>query len=58
MGYEDVTAGKIKQIKGRANAAIGATKGDTTRELKGKVQRFVGKAQEAYGRATSKRRGK
>jgi len=58
MGYEDVTAGKIKQIKGRANASIGAIKGDTARELKGKVQRVVGKAQEAFGHATSKRRAK
>jgi uncharacterized protein YjbJ (UPF0337 family) len=54
MGQEDVVAGKIKQAKGKANDVIGAIKGDTAQQIKGKVQNAVGKVQEAVGKATSK----
>ena len=54
MGQEDVTAGKIKQIKGKANDTIGAITGNTTQQVKGKVQKAVGKLQETIGKATSK----
>ena len=50
MGREDVSAGKIKQARGKANSIIGAAKGDTSQEIKGKVQKAVGKAQEKLGR--------
>ena len=51
MAEEDVAAGKIKQVKGKANDVIGAVKGDTAQQIKGKVQKAVGKVQEAVGKA-------
>jgi uncharacterized protein YjbJ (UPF0337 family) len=51
MAEEDVAAGKIKQVKGKANDVVGAVKGDTAQQLKGKVQKGVGKVQEALGKA-------
>jgi len=53
MGSEDVTAGKIKQVKGKANDTIGAIKGDTGQQIKGKVQKGVGKVQEKLGKSSS-----
>ena len=54
MGREDVAAGKTKQVRGKANDIIGAVKGDSSQQLKGKVQKAVGKVQEAFGKADSK----
>ena len=51
MAEEDVAAGKIKQVKGKANDVVGAVKGDTAQQIKGKVQKAVGKVQEALGKA-------
>ena len=45
MASEDVAAGKVKQIKGKANDIAGAIKGDTGQQIKGKVQKAVGKVQ-------------
>lgn len=53
MGSEDVAAGNVKQVKGKANDVIGAIKGDTGQQIKGKVQQVVGKAQAAMGKSTS-----
>ena len=50
MGREDVAAGKVKQIKGKANDIAGAIKGDTAQQIKGKIQKGVGKVQEAMGK--------
>ena len=50
MGQEDVAAGKVKQLKGKANDVAGAVKGDVAQQIKGKVQKAVGKAQEALGK--------
>ena len=50
MGREDVAAGKAKQIKGKANDVIGAIRGNTAQQIKGKIQKGVGKAQEKLGR--------
>ena len=55
MAREDVAAGKAKQVKGKANEVIGAIKGDTSQQIKGKIQKGVGKVQEKLGRKTSKR---
>ncbi len=55
MGSEDITAGKIKQIKGQANDTIGAITGNKTQQVKGKIQKTVGKIQESIGKATSKK---
>jgi uncharacterized protein YjbJ (UPF0337 family) len=46
MASEDVAAGKVKQVKGKANDIAGAVKGDTAQQIKGKVQQAAGKIQE------------
>jgi uncharacterized protein YjbJ (UPF0337 family) len=51
MAEEDVVAGKVKQVKGKANDIAGAVKGDTAQQVKGKVQKAVGKVQEALGKS-------
>ena len=56
MAREDVAAGKMKQVRGKANDVIGAMKGDSGRQLKGKMQKGVGKVQEKIGRASSRGR--
>ena len=56
MGREDTAAGKMKQLKGKANDVVGAIKGDSGQQLKGKAQKAVGKVQEAMGKASSKPR--
>ena len=53
MGQEDVIAGKVKQAKGVANDVIGAATGNTAQQIKGKVQKGVGKVQEEMGKAAS-----
>ena len=50
MGREDVAAGRSKQLKGKANDVIGAVKGDSSQQARGKVQKGVGKIQEALGK--------
>lgn len=54
MALEDVTAGKIKQAKGKVNEVVGAARGKTSQELKGKIQKGIGKVQEKLGRKTTK----
>jgi uncharacterized protein YjbJ (UPF0337 family) len=56
MGRDDITAGRIKQIKGKANDIAGAVTGNTSRQAKGKLQQAVGKVQVAIGKATAKQR--
>jgi len=56
MGREDIAAGKVKQVKGKANDIAGAIKGDTGQQIKGKIQKGVGKVQEAMGRESAKNR--
>ena len=53
MGSEDVAAGKVKQAKGKFNDVAGAVKGDTGQQIKGKVEKGVGKVQEAFGKSSS-----
>jgi uncharacterized protein YjbJ (UPF0337 family) len=55
MGREDVAAGRTKQAKGKLNDVVGAVKGDSSQQLKGKAQRAIGKAQEKLGRSKSAR---
>ena len=54
MATEDTVGGKMKQLRGKANDVMGAAKGDTSQQIKGKVQKAVGKVQEAVGKADSK----
>jgi uncharacterized protein YjbJ (UPF0337 family) len=58
MAREDVAAGKMKQARGKANDVIGAAKGDTSQQLKGKAQKAIGKAQAKMGKASSSSRSK
>ena len=55
MGREDVAAGRSKQLKGKANDIVGAVKGDSSQQAKGKVQKAVGKVQSAIGKASKDR---
>ena len=50
MGREDVAAGKMKQVKGKANDVAGAVKGDVGQQMKGKAQQAAGKIQEGVGK--------
>jgi uncharacterized protein YjbJ (UPF0337 family) len=43
--------GMGKQIKGEAKEVIGKVTGDTGQQIEGKVDKGIGKAQDAYGRA-------
>ena len=49
MGKEDVAAGRTKQVKGKVNDVVGAVKGDSSQQAKGKVQKAVGKLQSKLG---------
>jgi uncharacterized protein YjbJ (UPF0337 family) len=51
MGKEDVAAGRTKQVKGKVNDIVGAVKGDSSQQAKGKVQKAVGKVQAKLGGA-------
>ena len=55
MGREDKLAGGMKQVKGKANDILGAVKGDTGQQIKGKVQKAAGKVQEKFGRNSGRR---
>ena len=46
---------KIKQVKGKANEVIGAARGNTAQEIKGKAQKAVGKAQEKLGKSRARK---
>lgn len=50
MAREDIAAGKTKRIKGKANDVMGALKGDSSQQGKGKVQKALGKVQEKLGK--------
>ena len=50
MAREDVAAGKTKQVRGKVNDVVGAFKGDTSQQIKGKAQKAVGKIQEQLGK--------
>ena len=47
MGREDIAAGKLKQIKGKANDIAGAVTGNTGRQIKGKVQKAAARRRAA-----------
>ena len=56
MAAEDRVGGNIKRLKGKANDIMGAAKGDTSQQIKGKVQKAVGKVQNAIGKADDRAR--
>lgn len=47
---EDIVAGKTKQARGKINDVSGAAQGKTGKQIKGKVQKGLGKMQEKLGR--------
>jgi uncharacterized protein YjbJ (UPF0337 family) len=55
MAREDIAAGRVKQVKGKANDVLGAVKGNAGQQIKGKVQKAVGKVQEKLGKGSSTR---
>ena len=56
MGREDIAAGQSKRVRGKVNDVVGAVKGDTSQQLKGKAQKAIGKVQEKLGKASSRPR--
>jgi len=56
MAREDVVAGKIKQARGKANDIAGAVTGNTTRQIKGKLQKAAGRIQEELGKEPKRSR--
>jgi uncharacterized protein YjbJ (UPF0337 family) len=50
MAREDVAAGKAKQARGKINDVVGAVRGKSSQQMKGKVQKGIGKMQEKLGR--------
>jgi uncharacterized protein YjbJ (UPF0337 family) len=54
MAMEDRIGGKMKQARGKGNEVMGAIKGDTSQQIKGKVQKAAGKVQDAIGKADNK----
>jgi uncharacterized protein YjbJ (UPF0337 family) len=52
-GFDHQAEGLGKQIKGKTNEVVGAVTGDTSQELKGKLQKNVDKAQERFGESLS-----
>ncbi len=54
MAREDIAAGKVKQLKGKVNDVVGAARGNTAQQIKGKLQKGAGRIQEAVGRMSKK----
>ena len=47
----EITEGKLKQIRDKAREQSGKLTGDISQEIRGKAERAAGKAQEKYGKA-------
>jgi uncharacterized protein YjbJ (UPF0337 family) len=47
---DDITKGKLKQIKGKAREESGKVTGNKSQEIKGKREKAAGKVQEQYGK--------
>jgi uncharacterized protein YjbJ (UPF0337 family) len=54
MAMRDAVRGAMRQAKGKANEVMGAAKGDTSQQIKGKAQKAAGKVQGKLGRADSR----
>jgi len=46
----------MKQLRGKGNDVMGAMKGNSAQQLKGKIQKGVGKVQEKLGKRSSNAR--
>jgi len=49
MADKDVVEGKIKQVEGRLQDAVGDLTGDARQDARGKAKQVEGKIQEGYG---------
>jgi len=47
----EITEGKLKQIRGKAREQSGKVTGNISQEIRGKAERVAGKAEERYGNA-------
>ncbi len=45
----DQTKGRIEAAKGKARETVGRVKGNANLEQKGRLQKYLGRAQAAYG---------
>lgn len=53
-GAKNQAKGLGKQVEGKVNEVAGAAKGDLGQELKGKVEKNVGKVQEGFGKGETR----
>ena len=53
-GEKNQAKGLGKQVEGKVNEVAGAAKGDLGQELKGKVEKNVGKVQESFGKGETR----
>lgn len=51
---QDEAKGKVKQVEGEVKDRAGGALGDSETQAKGKLEKGVGKAQEAWGDAKDK----
>jgi len=51
MPDEDVIAGKVKQVEGRVQDAVGDVTDSPKDDLQGKAKQVEGKIQEGFGKA-------
>ena len=51
MPDKDVIAGKVKQVEGKAQDAVGDITGNTDDDMAGKAKQVEGKVQEEFGKA-------
>jgi uncharacterized protein YjbJ (UPF0337 family) len=54
-GMDNESKGLGRQVEGKKDEVLGAVTGDTSRELKGKLQKNVGKVQERLGEKQQER---
>ena len=54
-GMEHESKGLGKQIEGKKDEVLGAVTDDKSRELKGKIEKNVGKVQERFGEKLQER---
>lgn len=48
---DNITEGKVKQLKSKAREEVGKLTGNKTQETKGKAENAAGKLQEQFGKA-------
>jgi uncharacterized protein YjbJ (UPF0337 family) len=54
-GMENESKGLGRQVEGKKDEVVGAVTGDTSQELKGKLEKNIGKVQERIGEKQQER---